>query len=258
MRALLISVLLLAPGPAEAASFFETDRSVRVHIDDGQAPGASDEATILDQLGEFFEKREVFVEHDGDGAYSNRARAGQQSSIGGVAVSLFGRVEASGIGEGGGPDSTGETRLEVDFTLDVSESFTIGGDYDLELGNGEVSLRVELLGGGVSFLSASEEDGFEDHGTLDYAGTLEPGSYTLLVRLFALGEDRPPGSDAGGASVALDSFILLLEPVVVPEPGTSTLVALGLVGLASRTRRALRVAGIPRAVRPAATKRGSS
>lgn len=258
MRALPISVLLLAAGPAAAASFFGTDRSVRVHVDDGQIPGASDEATILDQLGEFFETREVLVEHDGVGAYTNDARAEQQSSIGGVAVSLFGRAEASGTSEGGGPDSTGETRLEVDFTLDVSESFTIGGDYDLELGNGEVSLRVELLGGGVSFQSASDEDGFEDHGALDFAGTLEPGSYTLLVRLFALGENRPPGSNLGGASVALENFLLLLEPVVVPEPGTATLVALGLVGVASRKRRRVRGSGVPRAVRPAATRRGSS
>jgi hypothetical protein len=155
-----------------------------------------------------------------------------------VAVSFFGRAEASGTSEGGGPDSTGETRLEVDFTLAVSESFTIRGDYDLELGNGEVSLLVELLGGGVSFLAGSEADLFEDHGALDYAGTLPPGDYTLTIHLFALGENRPPGSNLGGASVALQNFSLLLEPV--PEPGTALLIALGLLAVASRKSRTVR------------------
>lgn len=240
MRALLIAVLLLIADPAAAASFFGTARSVRAHIDDGQIPGASEEATILDQLGDFVETREVFIDHEGVGAYSNEARGEQQSSIGGVVVTFFGHAEASGISEGGGPDSTGETRLAVDFTLDVSESFAIRGDYDLELGNGEVSLRMELLGGGVSFLSASADDLFENHGALDFAGTLPPGNYTLTIYLFALGENRPLGSNLGGASVALQDFSLLLEPVTVPEPSTAPLVALGLVAVASRKRRTAR------------------
>jgi hypothetical protein len=240
MRALLIALLLLTAGPASAASFFGSDRSVRAHVDDGQIPGATEEAVILDQLADFIEAREVFVQHDGAGAYSNQARAEQQSSIGGAVVSFFGSAAASGTSESGGPDSTGETRLEVDFTLDISESFTLHGDYDLELGNGEASLRVELLGGGVSFLSASGDDLFEDHGSLDYAGTLEPGNYTLTIHLLALGENRPLGSNLGGASVALQNFILILEPVSVPEPGTAALVALGLAAAASRRGRTVR------------------
>jgi hypothetical protein len=93
---------------------------------------------------------------------------------------------------------------------------------------------VTLFGGGVSFLTASGDDLFEDHGSLDYAGTLEPGNYTLTIELFALDENLPLDSDLGGASVALQNFILLLEPVNVPEPGTALLVALGLVLVTSR------------------------
>jgi hypothetical protein len=236
LRFLLITLLMLAAGPAAAASFFGSDRTVRAHVDDGQVPGATEEITTLDQGGDFVETREVSVQHDGAGAYSSHALAEQQSLIGGASVSFFGQVEASGTSEDGGPDSTAESRLEVDFTLDVSESFTIRGDYDLELGSGEVSLRVTLFGGGVSFLTASGDDLFEDHGALDYAGTLEPGNYTLTIELFALDENLPLGSDLGGASVELQNFILVLEPVNVPEPGTALLVALGLAALASRAR----------------------
>jgi hypothetical protein len=55
-----------------------------------------------------------------------------------------------------------------------------------------------------------------------------------VVDLFALDENRGTGLDLGGASVSLRNLALLLEPVNVPEPGTALLVALGLVGVASR------------------------
>jgi PEP-CTERM motif len=238
VRTILILIALLSTtAPATAAQFFGTDRLVRVHIDDGAVPGATDEVRILDQQGDFVETREIFVDHDGAGAYSNHALAGQQSGIGGAAVTFIGSVDASGTSDAGGPDSTAETFLEVDFTLDVSESFTLRGDYDLVLGNGSVSLQVDLLGGGVSFVSASSDDLFEDHGALDYAGTLEPGNYTLAIRLFSLGENLPSGSNLGGGSVALRNFALLLEPVVVPEPGTALLVGLGLLAATARRNR---------------------
>ena len=236
MRAALVavSITLLAAGPMNAASFQGADRLLRAHVDDGQVPGVTDETTILDQLGDLVDTREAFVEHDGVGAYSSHARADHQSGIGGAAVTLAAELAASGTSEDGGPNAIASTRLEVDFDLSISEAFTLFGEYDLELGDGEVSLQVQLLGGGVSFLSASSADLFEDHGVLAYSGTLEPGSYTLVVDLFALDENRGTGLDLGGASVSLRNLALLLEPVNVPEPGTALLFALGLVGVASR------------------------
>jgi hypothetical protein len=229
MRPLLALAFLLAAAPASAASFFSADRSVWAHIDDGQIPGATEEISILDQLGDFVETREVSVEHDVVGGYSNHARAEQQSNIGGVGISLFALVEGSGTSDGGGPDSAGETRLEVDIVLDESESFSLTGAFEIELGSGEVALEVELLGAGVQFVSASDEDLFQHSGTLDFVGTIEPGTYTLAIRLFALGHNL--GSNAGG-SVRLENFTLLLAPI--PEPGTGGLIALGLVVLGAR------------------------
>jgi hypothetical protein len=238
MRAILIAALLLAAHPAAAASFVGSDRSVRAHIADGQVPGVTEESILLDQLGDFVDEREAFVAHDGIDPYSNQARAEQQSGIGGTVVTFLGSAEASGTSAAGGPDSVAEARLLVGISLDVSESFTIGGEYDLELGNGEVSLRVELLGGGVSFLSSSTTDLFESHGTLAYAGTLEPGNYTFAIHLVARAENRALGSNLGGASVELRNLALILEPVNVPEPGTALLVALGLATGAAAPRAA--------------------
>jgi hypothetical protein len=238
LRPILIAALLLTAAPATAAQFNGTDRYVRVHVDDGAAPGADDEIRILDQQGDFNETREVTVDHPGPGAYSSNARADQGSGIGGAVVTFVGSADASGTSDDGGPNATAETFLRVDFSLSVSESFTLTGDYDLVLGNGSVSLAVNLAGGGVSFLSASSDDLFEDHGSLDYAGTIEPGDYSLTIQLIALDENLPTGSDPGAASVALRNFILVLEPVVVPEPGTALLVGLGLLATASRRSRA--------------------
>lgn len=134
------------------------------------------------------------------GGYANHAQAEQQSLVGGVSVGFFGFVEGSGTSDGGGPDSIGETKLEVDIVLDVSESFTLEGEYALELGNGEVALEVQFAGGGVFFMSASDEDLFQHEGTLDYAGTLEPGTYRLAIRVYALGHNFAPGSNLGGGS----------------------------------------------------------
>ena len=150
MRILLALALVLAAAPAEAASFFSADRSVRAHIDDGAIPGATEEMSFLDQGGDFVETREVTVEHDGAGAYSNHARADQQSNIGGASVSFLGSVDASGTSESGGPDSSAETRLEVDIVLDQSEAFSLTGAFEIELGNGEVALEVSLSGAGVT------------------------------------------------------------------------------------------------------------
>jgi hypothetical protein len=242
MRALLAIAFLLAAAPASAASFFSADRSVRAHIDDGEIPGATQESSFLDQLGDFVEAREVSVEHDGVGGYSNQARAEHQSNIGGVGVSLFAFVQGTGTSESGGPDSAGETRLEVDIVLDESESFSLTGDYELELGNGEVALEVQLLGGGVSFVSASNEDLFQDSGTLNFVGTIEPGTYTLAIRLFALGQNFAAGSNLSGGSVRLQNFNLTLAPI--PEPGTAGLIAMGIVALGAR-RRATRATASP-------------
>lgn len=237
MRTLLIAALLLTSAPASAATFFASDRLIRAQIDDGAAPGALDETQILDQFGDFIDAREVTVVHDGDGAYSNHARAEQQSAVGGAVVTFIGSAAASGTSDSGGPNSRAETSLRVDFTLDISEAFTLHGDYDMSLGNGSVSLAVNLSGGGVSFLSASSDDLFESGGSLDYAGTIEPGNYTLTISLVALDENLGAGSDLGGALVSLENFILVLEPVVVPEPGIALLVGLGLLAVTAHGKR---------------------
>jgi hypothetical protein len=81
---------------------------------------------------------------------------------------------------------------------------------------------------------------------------VDAGVQVATVRFAAPGE--PAGLDLGApfgvgtdwridvGALGVTSFVMVLTPVAVPEPGTALLVGLGLAGLVSRRRRGRRAA----------------
>ncbi|MBB6429688.1 endonuclease/exonuclease/phosphatase family protein [Algisphaera agarilytica] len=138
----------------------------------------------------------------------------------------------------------GESRFQV-VTLDTTTAGTFSATYELEVGDAleaagalTETLTLTLLAEVVSSLLAGDYNG---NGVVDAADyTVWQDSFGSTVDLAADGNGNGV-VDAADYTVWQDNFGSTSgggSSVVIPEPGTVTLVGLGLLGLSRRGRRA--------------------
>ncbi len=141
---------------------------------------------------------------------SNGSSASQNSTLGTTEILL--RVEASGYDA-----ASASSGFDVRFTIAQAVPFTLTGFLYRSVGG--ASMRLEEVGDAVIY-----EPGTIPSGGLavDESGVLGPGTY-----------DFTASASAGGFTFDQSVGGLL----TIPEPGTATLLALGLAGVAWRRPR---------------------
>lgn len=208
-----LSVSLLLPLAASAVGFalVQDDRRVSNAFSDG-TPSASD----TPEVGEL----------DWSGAVP---LASQQSSIGGSSMSGTGAASVFSDIEFGGGNTT------FDVIFDVAQATPVEFLADFTYDNqafGSLFFEAALTrGSDTLFRDARDGDSFpvEDPpfsgsftNQVTFNGTLDPGTYRLLVRISSSG-----GNADGTFGFGFD---------VVPEPSTGVLVGAGLAVIAARRR----------------------
>ncbi len=162
------------------------------------------------------------------------ARASQRSNVGATAIDFFGTTTIGGFAAG--PERLGDYQAESSLYLmlevDSPQTYSIEGLLSVAssaTGDSFSSLEFWETGGDTLF---SAEVSFEGSEEVSASGMLMPGvSYELLVLIRSAGSvnlDMPTVSGQAGANIVM---------LTTPEPGSATLLGVGLALLAGRPRR---------------------
>jgi len=145
-----------------------------------------------------------------------------------IQPSFFGGFGAASIG---GIAEVARAVFDVTFALAVPHNFVLDGGVFADASTAEGFFS--LIGPGTSLVFSDVPDDLSDPTQFSQTGVLAPGSYHLFVIASSV------ESSNSGVSFASWAFTLeLTDPNAVPEPLTSTLLALGAAALAwQRTRR---------------------
>ena len=140
-----------------------------------------------------------------------------------------------GAASDGGIAEVGIAVFNVTFALAVPHTFVLSGGVFADKSSANASFS--LTGPGTNLVFSDAPDDLNEATLFSESGVLAPGSYNVFV--------SANSNEGPSVSFASWSFELeLTDPTTVPEPLTSTLLALGAVSLAWRGIR--RVTRSPR------------
>lgn len=266
---LFLSFVLATSGPAShAATLLDVDRFVLTSsfIDSYQIFSDDDADGVASSDSGFFLEAAVAGVGLGD-LVNARGEATQDSEVafkgGGI------RVEAGGgagglfdVAEPGYPSraqSHSDTQISIIFSVDTPTAYVLSASLFAELvqldqfsGSGPLeadifaSARLFGLASGVLYEREARDASVDDIAvtlSLTQTGVLAPDIYVLDLYASSFLRGFEDAAGLGSASFGV-SF------TVVPEPGTSALIGLGLVGLAGRRTRTTPVYGDIRLFNP--------
>jgi hypothetical protein len=121
-------------------------------------------------------------------------------------------------------DGMASTSFNVEFQIEESIGYQLMAELTVLQGSGSTLADVELIGpSGTVFSFEQLVDGSESY---DVFGTLEPGAYTYTATALI-----NPEQDNG-----VNARATFVTQLIIPEPGTITLLLAGLLSITRRRR----------------------
>lgn len=218
----LLGIILLVPTTIAAMPFvvLTQDRFVESRAEIGET--FEEQAAVSPDLLAFDQSVESRLDI---GFSTGIGHSAQSSAITMTGFLANGSVFTSGIAGG-----LGLARSEADLVFEILQpsSYSLTGEV---IGESDATSQVQLLdkSGGIleSFSSFMFGNGGPG-GTFDTSGFLAPGEYRIRTLSFSCSDEQGIcGQDFGSGSFAASL-------VIVPEPSTAILIAMGLAILSSR------------------------